>query len=75
MLTVVVVFLTSVGSLLISALMVGAAIVCAHGAFRVPEDLFLDDHQPPGNSGFLSFLSGAASSAAAAAAPAVAARV
>ncbi|KAL3717949.1 PRA1 family protein B3-like [Eucalyptus grandis] len=74
LLTIVVVFLTSVGSLLISALMIGVAIVCAHGAFRVPEDLFLDDEQPA-NAGLLSFLSGAASSAAAAAAPAVAARV
>ncbi|KAF5736537.1 PRA1 family protein B1 [Tripterygium wilfordii] len=73
-LTIVVVFLTSVGSLLISALMVGVAIVCLHGAFRVPEDLFLDD-QEPANTGFLSFLGGAASSAAAAAAPVVAARV
>ncbi|XP_030930335.1 PRA1 family protein B3-like [Quercus lobata] len=73
LLTVVVVFLTTVGSLLISALMVGFAIVCAHGAFKVPEDLFLDD-QEPANSGLLSFLGGAASSAAAAAAP-VAARV
>ncbi|XP_075669300.1 PRA1 family protein B1 [Castanea sativa] len=73
LLTIVVVFLTTVGSLLISALMVGFAIVCAHGAFRVPEDLFLDDEEPA-NSGFLSFLGGAASSAAAAAAP-VAARV
>ncbi|XP_028797767.1 PRA1 family protein B1 [Neltuma alba] len=63
-LTVFVVFLTSVGSLLISALMVGLAIVCAHGAFRIPEDLFLDDQEPM-NSGFLSFLGGAASSAAA----------
>lgn len=62
-LTIVVVFLTSVGSLLISALMVGAAIVCAHGAFRVPEDLFLDEQEPI-NSGFLSFLGGAASAAA-----------
>lgn len=69
-LTIVVVFLTSVGSLLISALMVGAAIVCAHGAFRVPEDLFLDEQEPI-NSGFLSFLGGAASAAA----PSVAARV
>ncbi|CBI25415.3 unnamed protein product, partial [Vitis vinifera] len=68
-LTIVVVFLTSVGSLLISALMIGLAIVCAHGAFRMPEDLFLDD-QEPAASGFLSFLGGAASSAAAAAAPA-----
>ncbi|CAK7325935.1 unnamed protein product [Dovyalis caffra] len=73
-LTIVVIFLTSVGSLLISALMVGFALVCAHGAFRVPEDLFLDD-QVPANAGLLSFLGGAASSAAAVAAPAVAARV
>lgn len=73
-LTVFVVFLTSVGSLLISALLIGAAIICIHGAFRVPEDLFLDDQEPV-NSGFLSFLGGAASSAAAAAAPAVASRV
>ncbi|KAJ4833045.1 PRA1 protein B3 [Turnera subulata] len=72
--TIFVIFLTSVGSLLISALMVGFAIVCVHGAFRVPEDLFLDD-QEPANAGLLSFLGGAASSAAAAAAPAVASRV
>ncbi|KAM7271551.1 hypothetical protein ACFE04_030765 [Oxalis oulophora] len=73
-LTIVVVFLTSVGSVLISALMIGFGIVCAHGAFRVPEDLFLDEQEPV-NAGFLSFLGGAASSAAAAAAPAVASRV
>ncbi|KAE9596213.1 putative prenylated rab acceptor PRA1 [Lupinus albus] len=66
-LTVVVTFLTTVGSLLITALMVGLAIACAHGAFRIPEDLFLDD-QEPANAGFLSFLGGAASSAAASAA-------
>ncbi|KAL5568855.1 hypothetical protein UlMin_025430 [Ulmus minor] len=69
-LTVIVVFVSSVGSLLISALMVGFAIVCAHGAFRVPEDLFLDD-QEPANAGFLSFLGNAASAAA----PSMAARV
>ncbi|ONI24717.1 hypothetical protein PRUPE_2G257700 [Prunus persica] len=69
-LTVVVVFVSSVGSLLISALLIGFAIVCAHGAFRVPEDLFLDD-QEPANAGFLSFLGGATSTAAAS----VAARV
>ncbi|KAL3581706.1 hypothetical protein D5086_016038 [Populus alba] len=73
-LTIVVIFLTSVGSLLISALMVGFALVCAHGAFRVPDDLFLDD-QEPASAGFLSFLGGGASSAAVAAAPAVVARV
>lgn len=72
--TIVVVFLTSVGSLLISALLVGLALVCTHGAFRLPEDLFLDEQEPT-NSGFLSFLGTAASSAAAAAAPTVAARV
>ncbi|XP_022742406.1 PRA1 family protein B4-like [Durio zibethinus] len=72
--SVFVVFLTTVGSLLISALMVGIGLVCAHGAFRVPEDLFLDE-QEPAATGFLSFLGGAASNAAATAAPAVAARV
>ncbi|KAL6128035.1 hypothetical protein ACLB2K_071393 [Fragaria x ananassa] len=66
-LTVVVVFFSSVGSLLISALLIGFGIVCAHGAFRVPEDLFLDD-QEPANAGFLSFLGGAQAAATAAAA-------
>ncbi|KAK1285595.1 PRA1 family protein B1 [Acorus calamus] len=76
LLTIIVVFLTSVGSLLISALMVGAALVCVHGALRVPEDLFLDEAEPTvAAAGFLNFLGGAASSAAAAAAPVVAARV
>ncbi|KAI3517482.1 hypothetical protein L1887_16697 [Cichorium endivia] len=69
--SVIVVFLTNVGSLMISALLIGLAILCIHGAFKVPEDLFLDDQEPP-NAGFLSFLGGAASSAAVAAAPAVA---
>ncbi|KAE8734248.1 PRA1 family protein B4 [Hibiscus syriacus] len=72
--SVFVVFLTSVGSLLISALMVGVGLVCAHGAFRAPEDLFLDEQEQV-STGFLSFLGGAASNAAAAAAPVVAARV
>ncbi|PPR96588.1 hypothetical protein GOBAR_AA24067 [Gossypium barbadense] len=43
--SVFVVFLTTVGSLLISALMVGVGLVCAHGAFRAPEDLFLDEQE------------------------------
>lgn len=73
-LSVVVIFLTSVGSVLISALLAGVAVVCVHGAFRVPEDLFLDE-QENASTGFLSFLGGAASNAAAAAAPAVASRV
>ncbi|CAH1430712.1 unnamed protein product [Lactuca virosa] len=69
--SIIVVFLTNVGSLMISALLIGLAILCVHGAFKAPEDLFLDDQEPP-NAGFLSFLGGAASSAAVAAAPAVA---
>lgn len=72
--SIVVVFLTSVGSLLISALLLGLAVVCTHGAFRMPEDLFLDEQEPI-STGFMSFLGGAATSAAAAAGPAVAARV
>ncbi|XP_057736979.1 PRA1 family protein B3-like [Arachis stenosperma] len=56
-LTVFVVFVTSVGALLISSLTVGLAVVCLHGAFRVPEDLFLDDLEPR-NAGLLSFLAG-----------------
>ncbi|KAK1667467.1 hypothetical protein QYE76_055626 [Lolium multiflorum] len=36
-------FLTSVASLIISGLLVGGALVAVHGAFRMPEDLFLDD--------------------------------
>ncbi|XP_055811721.1 PRA1 family protein B4-like [Solanum dulcamara] len=73
--TVVVIFLTSVGAVLVSALMVGLGIVCTHAAFRAPEDLFLDDQESPA-TGFLSFLSGGAANAAAVTlAPAVAARV
>ncbi|KAL6534440.1 hypothetical protein OROHE_013365 [Orobanche hederae] len=60
--TVVVIFLTSVGSVLVSALMVGVAAVCVHGAFRMPEDLFLDEQDPQGGvSGFLSLFTGGAS--------------
>ena len=41
--------------------MLGFAIMCANGAFRVQKDLFLDDQEPM-NSGVLSFLSSVASS-------------
>ncbi|KAJ9543137.1 hypothetical protein OSB04_022844 [Centaurea solstitialis] len=71
--TIVVIFLTSVGSVLISALLLGTAVVSAHGAFRTPEDLFLDEQEAGASTGFLSFLGGAASNAAASAAPIVAA--
>ncbi|XP_074576929.1 PRA1 family protein B1-like [Curcuma longa] len=68
--TVFVLFLTSVGSLLISALVAGSAIVGVHGAFHVPDDLFLDDREAGASSGLLSFLGGTAPSFASAA-PAV----
>eukprot|EP00250_Pteridium_aquilinum_P006631 c16509_g1_i1 orf=204-803(-) len=49
------VFLTNVGSLLISAAMIGFAIISVHAALRVPDDLFLDE-DGSGASGFMSFL-------------------
>ncbi|KAL0318149.1 UNVERIFIED_CONTAM: PRA1 family protein B4 [Sesamum calycinum] len=70
--TIVVIFLTSVGSILVSAFMVGIGIVCLHGALRTPEDLFLDEQEAQGgSSGFLSFFT---SGAPAVAQPPVAAR-
>lgn len=56
LLSVVVIFMTNVGSVLISAAMLGFAIICIHAAFRVPDDLFLDD-EVPATGGLLSFLS------------------
>lgn len=64
-LTVFVVFLTSVGSVLVSALMLGVAVVCLHGAFRAPEDLFLDEQDNSQTTGFLSFLRAPTTGAAA----------
>ncbi|KAI3677676.1 hypothetical protein L6452_36942 [Arctium lappa] len=55
--SIVVMFLTSVGSILISALLGGIAIVCVHGAFRTPEDLFLDEQESGASTGFSPFLS------------------
>ncbi|VAH08429.1 PRA1 family protein B2-like [Triticum urartu] len=58
--SIVAFFFTPVASLIISGMLVGGAIVAAHGAFRMPEDLFLDDADAAsGNSaaqGLLSFL-------------------
>uniref|UniRef100_A0A0E0F1M1 PRA1 family protein n=1 Tax=Oryza meridionalis TaxID=40149 RepID=A0A0E0F1M1_9ORYZ len=52
-----VIFLTSVGSLIFSALALGAAIVCAHGAFRIPEDLFLDEPDQANGAASVNLLS------------------
>lgn len=61
--TVFVIFLTSIGSVLMSATLIGLGIVSVHGAFRDPEDLFIDDQDLPG-SGLLSYIKTAASSPA-----------
>jgi hypothetical protein len=53
--TIAMIFMTSVGSILITALVIGGVICFAHGAYRVPDDLFLDEQETTG--GFLSFLS------------------
>ncbi|XP_078155385.1 PRA1 family protein B1-like [Carex rostrata] len=76
LISIIVIFMTSVGSLIISAITLGAVLVCIHGALRVPEDLFLDepDQQGGAAAGLLSFLGGAASSVASAA-PVMASRV
>jgi hypothetical protein len=44
-LTIVVIIFMKVGSLLILALIEGLDIICSHGEFRVPKDLFLDESQ------------------------------
>lgn len=69
-LTVFVLFLTSVGSILVSALMAGVAVVCVHGALRVPEDLFMDEQERSQSNGYMSFIRGAAAANAAIAASA-----
>ena len=53
--TVIVILVTNVVSLLITAVTIGLAVVCTHGAFRVPEDLFLDNQEA---SGFFSMITG-----------------
>lgn len=54
---VVVFFLTNVASVVFSALVFGAGLVAAHGACRVPDDLFIDDGGDS-NQGLLSILTG-----------------
>ncbi|KAF3508805.1 hypothetical protein F2Q69_00000284 [Brassica cretica] len=64
--TVVVMFMTSVGSLLMSTLALGMMAVAVHGAFRAPEDLFLEEQENIG-SGLFNFFNQNATNAAAAA--------
>ncbi|VFQ91004.1 unnamed protein product [Cuscuta campestris] len=72
--TLFVVFLTSVGSVLVSGLFVSVAVVCVHAAFRVPEDFYFDEQAPAGG-GIISMLTGSAATAAAAAPSSAATRV
>jgi len=54
---VVVFFLTSVGTLLFTAIGISAALIGLHGALRVPDDLFLDESEME-KGGLFSFLTG-----------------
>lgn len=65
-LSVFIIFLTNIRSVLILGLMVGAGLACAHGVFRVLEDLVLDEQEPSANTRFLSFPDSAALNAVAA---------
>ncbi|XP_021720963.1 PRA1 family protein B3-like [Chenopodium quinoa] len=57
--TIVVMFFTSVASLLIYATLISGAIVCLHGAFRDPADLFLDEQDGGSSSSFFSIANAA----------------
>ncbi|OWM69424.1 hypothetical protein CDL15_Pgr013885 [Punica granatum] len=71
---VAIIFLTSIGSILISAPLAELVVVCIHEAFRAPKDLFLDKPKPAATR-FLSFLDNATSNVAATVALDVADRV
>lgn len=51
---VIIFFLSSIGSVIFMGLGLGCAGVAAHGAMRVPDDLFLDENAD--NNGFFAFL-------------------
>ncbi|CAN6556334.1 unnamed protein product [Malus baccata var. baccata] len=57
---VIVILVTSVLSLLLTAVMVRVGIICVHRAFRDPDDLLLEETQPLG-SGIISIFGGAPS--------------
>ncbi|KAK7339969.1 hypothetical protein VNO77_20659 [Canavalia gladiata] len=58
--TFVLLFFTSLGSLLINAFALSLVLVAAHAAFRLPEDLFLDERDTSQPAGFFSILNAAA---------------
>ena len=74
---VVVFFLTSVGTVLFTALGISVAAIAAHGATRVPDELFTDEIESggAGAGGLLGLLTGGGGAVQAAASRAVAAAV
>ncbi|PWA60490.1 Prenylated rab acceptor PRA1 [Artemisia annua] len=67
-LTILIIFLTELGALMISSVVVGFGITCVHGAFRVPQEVFVDDQEPM-NIGILSYITATAASGVVAATP------
>ncbi|KAM1761694.1 hypothetical protein ACFX12_004428 [Malus domestica] len=62
---------TSVRSVLISTLVVGAVVVFVHDTFKVPKDLFLYEQEPSPSTGFFSFLNSVTPYVAVSTSPAV----
>mmetsp|Transcript_1784 Transcript_1784/g.5190 ORF Transcript_1784/g.5190 Transcript_1784/m.5190 type:complete len:215 (+) Transcript_1784:128-772(+) len=60
---IVVFFLTSVASVLFSAIGAGLAVIAVHGSLRVPDDLFLDESEP--GQGFMGIFTQPSSTAVA----------
>ncbi|XP_074319324.1 PRA1 family protein B3-like [Silene latifolia] len=73
--TIIMLFFTSVGSLLISTTLLGGVIICIHGAFRDPVDLFIESQDEVSSTGFFSIANGASIRSATAAVRDVAALV
>ncbi|KAL7582674.1 hypothetical protein Lser_V15G44063 [Lactuca serriola] len=67
--TILIVFLTGLGSLIMYSSLIGLGMLCIHGAFRIPQEVFVEDQQPDIAAGFLSFLTVTAAAAVAAAPP------
>lgn len=57
-LSLCVVFLTNVGSILFSSLLICMAVVCVHGAMRVPEDMFMEPRENLQPTGYVSIVRG-----------------
>ncbi|KAI3508455.1 hypothetical protein L2E82_22296 [Cichorium intybus] len=65
--TILVVFLTGLGSLMMYSSLVGLGFICVHGAFRVPQEVFAEDQEPDALAGLISFINITAAAAGVAA--------